>query len=45
MCKGVGSNSLDRYYLFKKLEDIFLLYVVMLFVIVNLLNIQIMFVK
>lgn len=39
MCKGVGSNSFDMYYLLKKLEDIFLLYVVMLFVIVNLLNI------
>lgn len=45
MCKGAGSNSFDMHYLFKKLEDIFLLHVATPLAIANPLNIQTMPVK
>lgn len=45
MCKGAGSNSFDMHYLFKKLEDIFLLHVATSLAIANPLNIQTMPVK
>lgn len=42
MCKGAGSYSFDMHYLFKKLEDIFLLHVATPLAIANPLNIQTM---